>query len=133
MSVLLPVILFAGLTVVSQWISPARGQSLLPSLPALTTRALPHGGSAETYFEPGGVGVNQFHLIFDGPDAAVDSVAPSVTAGLTGEPPEALRQLKVGPGHFTDFVVLTPGHWQFHIRTRYGSTSVSFTVDQNVR
>jgi heavy metal translocating P-type ATPase len=132
LSVLLPVVLFAGLTLVSQWISPARGQSLLPSLPSLTVRALPHGGSVETYFEPGGVGVNQFHVIFDGPTAAVASVAPTVTAGLVGDRPQVLRQLKLSPGHYTEFVVLTPGHWRFHVQTPFGSTALSFTVDQSV-
>jgi hypothetical protein len=126
------VVLFAGLTAVSQWISPARGQSLLPSLPSLTIRSLPHGGSVETYFEPGGVGVNQFHVIFDGPAAAVASVAPVVTAGVVGDRPQMLRQLKLSPGHYTEFVVLTSGHWRFHVRTPFGSTAVSFTVNQSV-
>ncbi len=65
-SVLLPIVLFASLTVVSEVVSPARGQSLLPELPSITTVALPHGGSAEMYLDPGTTGINQFHIIFSG-------------------------------------------------------------------
>ena len=52
-SVLLPVVLFAALTGVSQLISPARGQSLLPELPTISTVALPRGDQAQFYLEPG--------------------------------------------------------------------------------
>jgi heavy metal translocating P-type ATPase len=131
-SVALPVVLFAGLTFVSQWISPARGQPLLPTLPSLTITPLPHGGSAETYFEPGGVGVNQFHLIFDGPAAAVASTRPVVTATLEGGRSELLPQLKVAPGHFSDIVQLSSGHWRFDVHSRFGPSRVSFTVNQTV-
>ena len=85
-SVVLAVILFAGLTVVSQVLSPARGQSLLPTLPSITTTALPEGGSVESYLDPGGVGVNQFHLIFSGTPAQLATVDPRVTAGTAGLP-----------------------------------------------
>ena len=55
-SVALPVVLFAGLILVSQAVSPARGQSLLPD-PALDHHTvLPDGGSVETYLDPGAVG-----------------------------------------------------------------------------
>jgi len=36
--------------------------------------------------------------------------------------------LKLSPGHFTDFVVLTSGRWPFHVRTPFGGQSVSFTL-----
>ena len=42
-SVLVPVVLFAGGTVASQIYSPSRGQSLLPTLPGITTVSLPGG------------------------------------------------------------------------------------------
>jgi hypothetical protein len=128
-SVVLPIVLFAGLTVASQALSPARGQSLLPSLPALTTQPLPDGGSVESYLEPGGTGVNQFHLIFTGPRSVMSTIEPVVTATLNGGSPQVLRQLPVGPGHFTDFVVLTPGRWRFDVVTPYGGRSVSFSAD----
>jgi soluble P-type ATPase len=131
-SVVLPVVLFAGLTVLSQLVSPARGQSLLPDLPSLTTQALPNGGTVETYFEPGGVGVNQFHLIFDGSPRDLATVAPLVTASVNGSTPQYLRQLKVSPGHFTDFVVLTSGRWRFRITTPFGGAPVTVTVVENV-
>jgi heavy metal translocating P-type ATPase len=131
-SVVLPVVLFAGLTVVSQLVSPARGQSLLPALPSLTTRSLPRGGSVEMYLDPGGEGVNQFHLVFVGPASDLTTVEPRVTAAVGGGPAEALRQLKVGPGHFTDFVVLTPGLWRFRVVTRYGPSRMSFGVARTV-
>jgi soluble P-type ATPase len=126
-SVALPVILFAGLTVVSQLVSPARGQSLLPDLPSISVRALPQGGSVETYLEPGRPGVNQFHLIFSGTSTDLASVDPVVTAGPVGGSPRALRQLTVGPDHYSEVVVLTPGSWRFAVATPYGTRTVSFT------
>ena len=109
-SVVLPVLLFAALTVVSQIVSPARGQSLLPALPSITTVSLARGDSAEMYLDPGGIGVNEFHIILSGPGADAASAVPRVTAGVAGAAPHALRQLRVSPGHFTELgVVLTPG------------------------
>jgi heavy metal translocating P-type ATPase len=127
-SVALPVILFAGLTVVSQLVSPARGQSLLPDLPSISTRALPQGGSVETYLEPGRPGVNQFHLIFTGTPSDLATVDPVVTAAPAGGFPRALRQLTVGPDHYSEVVVLTTGSWRFAVITPYGTRTVSFTV-----
>ena len=132
-SVLLPVVLFAGLTLVSQAVSPARGQSLLPSVPSLTVSELPGGGSVESYFEPGGVGVNQWHLIFDGTPAQVASVHPTAQAAPEGAPLQTLRQLTVSPGHVTEFVVLTPGHWRFVVSTPFGHTTAHVTVRHTVR
>ena len=132
MSVVLPVLLFAGLTVVSEVLSPARGQALLPALPTITTVNLPHGGSVETYFDPGGVGVNQFHLIFEGTNTQLATTAPLVTASVNGSPATVVRQLKVSTGHFSDIVVLSPGRWKFDVRTRFGSGPVSFTVTRTV-
>ncbi len=131
-SVALPIVLFAGLTVVSQVLSPARGQPLLPTLPSITTVALPHGGSVESYLEPGGVGVNRFHLIFSGTPTQLARVDPLTTAQAPGSPARVLRQLVVGPGHFTDIVVLSPGHWLFHVTARFGGTPVSFVVARAV-
>ncbi len=127
-SVALPVLLFASITVVSQIVSPARGQSLLPDLPSIATRSLPDGGSVETYVEPGRPGVNQFHLLFSVSPGVLDSLHPVVTAAPRGGTPRPLRQLTVSPGHFSDVVVLTPGTWQFFVRTPYGAQTLSFTV-----
>jgi hypothetical protein len=131
-SVALPVVLFAALTVVSQIVSPARGQSLLPELPSIATHALPEGGSAETYVEPGRVGVNQFHIIFSGDPSALATVDPVVTAAPAGGTPRLLRQLTVSADHFSDIVVLTPGTWRFTVSTPFGAHAVSFTASVSV-
>jgi hypothetical protein len=131
-SVVLPVLLFAGLTVVSEALSPARGQALLPTLPSITTVNLPHSASVETYFDPGGVGVNQFHLIFEGTTSQLATVAPLVTASVNGGPATVLRQLKVSAGHYSDIVVLSPGRWRFDVRADLGGGPVSFTVARTV-
>ncbi len=131
-SVLLPVVLFAGLTVVSQVVSPARGESLLPELPSLTNTQLPDGGSLESYFDPGNPGVNQWHLIFYGTPAQIGSTHPRVVAGPVGTPLQPLRQLTVGPGHFSEIVVLTPGKWRFLVSTRFGAKTVSLTLHDTV-
>jgi hypothetical protein len=131
-SVILPIVLFAVLTGVSQAVSPARGQSLLPSVPSITTVGLPGGASAEMYLDPGSVGVNQFHVIFTGPGAESSSAVPTVTASRTGSAPRLLRQLQVSPGHFTDFVVLDAGHWVFHVATRSTRGPVALTFGRTV-
>jgi heavy metal translocating P-type ATPase len=132
MSVALPVVLFAGLTLLTQSFSPARGEPLLPTLPSLTDVALP-GGSAETYFEPGGVGLNQWHLIFYGSRSNLRTVQPVVMASVDNSPPQRLRQLRVGAGHFTEFVVLRPGTWTFDVTTQYGPRRITFTVTKTIR
>jgi heavy metal translocating P-type ATPase len=131
-SVLLPVVLFAGLTVVSELVSPARGESLLPELPSITTVALPHGGSVEMYLDPDAVGVNQFHIIFSGPAADLATVKPVVTASIAGGPTQNLRQLRVSAGHYTEFVLLQAGRSTFHVVARFGSTPVSFDFSRTL-
>ena len=131
-SVLLPIVLFAGLVALSQAVSPARGQSLLPTLPSLEVRNLPAGGSVESYFDPGGVGVNQLHLIFSGTPRQLASVDPVVSARVDGGPAQRLRQLRVSAGHFSEIVVLTPGTWHFSVTTPFGATPVAFTIEQSV-
>jgi hypothetical protein len=132
LSILLPVVLFAGLTVVSEAVSPARGQSLLPELPSITTVALPHGGSVEMYLDPGAVGINQFHIIFSGPTADLATVKPSVTVRVAGGPVQNLRQLRVAAGHYTEFVLLQPGRSTFHVAATFGSTPVSIEFSRTL-
>jgi hypothetical protein len=62
----------------------------------------------------------------------VSSTHPLVVAGPVGTTPQTLRQLTVSPGHFTDFVVLTPGTWRFVVTTRFGSPTVTFAVRHSV-
>ena len=131
-SVLLPVVLFAGLTVVSEVVSPARGETLLPALPSITSLALPHGGSVEMYLDPGTVGVNQFHIIFSGSGADVAAVKPRVVATLAGGAPQNVRQLRLSAGHYTDFVLLQPGRSTFHVAADFGGTPVSFSFSKTL-
>ncbi len=127
-SVLLPVVLFAALTGVSQIISPARGQSFLPELPTISTVALPHGDSAQFYLDPGRAGVNQAHLFLTGPDA--DAITSRLIGSHAGGPYRPFRQYRYSAGHYIAVVVLSSGSWRFRIiTTLHGSTS-SFTVDR---
>jgi heavy metal translocating P-type ATPase len=109
-SVLLPVVLFAGLTAVTQLISPARGQSLLPDLPSITTSALGHGVSIQSYLDPGSAGVNQLHVFVDGPGASSANVAIRIE-GPAGAIPT--RVYKSSTAHFIAIALLTPGTWHF--------------------
>src|SRR3984957_12674395 len=131
-SVLLPVVLFASLTVISAVVSPARGQALLPELPSITSVALPHGGSVEMYLDPGTVGVNQFHVIFNGSKADLATVKPLVLASVAGGSPEPLRQLRLSAGHYTDFVLLKAGRSTFHLVAVFGSTPVSLDFSRTL-
>ena len=131
-SVLLPVVLFASLTVISAVVSPARGQALLPELPSITSVALPHGGSVEMYLDPGTIGVNQFHVIFNGSKADLATVKPLVLASVAGGSPETLRQLRLAAGHYTDFVLLQAGRSTFHVVATFGSTPVSFDFSRTL-
>jgi soluble P-type ATPase len=131
-SVVLPVVLFASLTVISTVVSPARGQALLPELPSITSVALPHGSSVEMYLDPGTIGVNQFHVIFNGSKADLATVKPLVLARVAGGSPETLRQLRLAAGHYTDFVLLQAGRSTFHVVATFGSTPVSFDFSRTV-
>ena len=93
---------------------------------------MPDGGSVESYFDPGGVGVNQWHLIFSGTPAQLATVHPLVVAGPEGSRLQTLRQLTVSSGHVTDFVVLSPGTWRFVVTTRFGSRTISFSQRHTV-
>jgi heavy metal translocating P-type ATPase len=131
-SIVAPVVLFAGLTVVSQLVSPARGQSLLPSLPSIVVTDLPDGGSLESYFSPGTAGPNQWHLLFQGTSAQLASLRPVVTASHDEGPPSVLRQLRFAPGHYSEIVDLTPGRWRFGVTTPFGGRSITLHLDSTV-
>jgi len=131
-SVLLPVVLFAGLTVVTELVSPARGQSLLPDLPSITTVALPHGGSMEVYLDPGRVGANQFHVIVDGPAADVEAFRPTVTASTDGGPAQPLRRIEVSPGHYSEIAYLASGRTTFQVTATFGGSPVSVSVSRTL-
>jgi copper-transporting P-type ATPase V len=126
-AVLLPVLLFAGATVGAQLVSPAKGQSLLPTLPSIVDVSLPTGGQAEVYLSPGSVGPNQLHVIL--PAAAT---SPRVSASRDGAPPQPLRQFQLSPGHYVDVVVVTPGTWRFAFATSIAHRPVTFSVSKSV-
>jgi heavy metal translocating P-type ATPase len=132
-SIVLPVLLFGALVGVSQLVSPARGQALLPQLPDITTTALPHGVSVETYLDPGTPGVNQFHLIFSGTPAQLAAAVPVVHASRDGGPWQLLRRVKVSEGHYSAIAVLDPGTWRFRVATAPGPGAPTFTVTAPVR
>jgi heavy metal translocating P-type ATPase len=127
-SIALPVMIFATFTVVSQIVSPARGQSLLPQIANITVVNLTGGGSAEVYLEPGQPGANELHLIIDGGGPSATGAAAKITAARDGGAPVVLRQLRVGPGHYVDYALLTPGDWAFHVTATVGGHHESFVV-----
>jgi hypothetical protein len=133
--VALPVVLFAGSTLIGQVVSPARGQSLLPSLPVpISNVALSTGGSAEVYLAPGHPGVNQFHVIFDGLSPKEDASSTiRVTASRQGGAPELLRQLKLSAGHFVAYPTLGAGRWRFSVSASINGRSVLFSVSRTVK
>lgn len=117
------------ITVFTQVVSPARGQSLLPQLEDITVVNLGGGASAEVYLDPGQVGANQLHVIVDG---GAGPVSAAVTASLDGGPPAVLRQLQVGPGHFVAYAYLAPGAWEFRITATVGGRPEPFVVRRTV-
>jgi hypothetical protein len=129
--VLIPVVLFAGATVVGQAISPARGQSLLPTLADITDVSIPGGGVAEVYLEPGSPGLNAFHLVFErgGNPESVGPVAVTATRhGATGA--QAIRLATLSTGHFVGYTTLSTGTWRFNVLVRIGGRTDSFSVSR---
>jgi hypothetical protein len=132
LSVALPVFLFAGVTVVGQAISPARGQSLLPTLADITTVNLPGGNAAEVYLEPGSPGVNAFHMIFLKNGNAASVGAADVTASRNGGNPEVLRLTTLSTGHFISYTELATGAWRFDVTATIGGHRDSFSVSRRL-
>ena len=119
-AVVLPVVLFAAATVAAQVVSPARGQSLLPTLPDIVEVPLSTGGQAEVYMAPGSVGPNELHLILP----SVPSATPTrdrlarrrgapTTASIHAEP----RPLRRFRRHLARF-------WRFSVATGFGHEHV---------
>jgi hypothetical protein len=134
--VALPIVLFAGAVAVGQAYSPAKGQSLLPTLPSgIVTVSLGEGHEAEVYWEPGTAGVNSFHLFFLSSGLAGGSVAASgvvVTASHNGGPAVGVRTVRQSVGHYLGYVVLTPGRWTYHVAAAVAGKPVSFSVAHRV-
>ena len=128
--VALPVALFAGATVIGQAVSPARGQSLLPSLPVpISNLTLPRGASAEVYLYPGNRGVNQLHVILGGLSNRLGaSSSMRVAASFDGGTARALGSLRLSAGHFVAYPTLSPGRWRFFMTATIGGARESFSV-----
>jgi copper-transporting P-type ATPase V len=132
LSVVVPIVLFAGLTFVSQAISPAKGQPLLPELPTITTISLAGGTSAEVYLDSGQAGPNVLHLFVTSPGNAVDSARAMVTATRANGSSSVLRQGELAPGHFVEVGNLSAGDWQFTFHLVVAARHDSFTVDRAI-
>ena len=132
LSVVVPALLFAGLIVASETVSPARGQSLLPVLPTISTVPLRSGGTAQVYLNPGTSGVNEFHVFLypTQPRAAISGVDVTARRGLSA--PRYLRHLRVATNHYVNYVVLGAGPWTFQVSIRIGGIHDSFSVSRAV-
>lgn len=127
-SVAIPVLLFASATLIGEAVSPARGQSLLPTLPSITTVNLAHGMSAEVYLDPNTPGVNAFHLIFVKGENAVPATDVTVRESLYGVHQRNMRLARLSPGHYISYDVLKAGTWRFTVNALLGKNPVAFTV-----
>jgi heavy metal translocating P-type ATPase len=132
LGVAIPLFLFAGLTAAAQVVSPARGQSLLPTLPDISVVALPHGASAEIYLVPGRPGVNQFHLIVSGPAGSALTGPPVVRAARDGAAGTPLRMARLSPGHYLSVTILGPGAWHFSVVAPTRSGTDRFSVERTI-
>ena len=133
LSVAIPVFLFAGATVAGQAVSPARGQSLLPTLYDISDVTLPGGSVAEVYLDPGSAGVNAFHLIFARNGATEPTSAARLTASRDGATAVAMRLVELSTGHYASYGVLASGDWRFFVTAGVGGRQVSFSVERTLR
>jgi len=133
LGVAIPILLFAGLTLVSQAVSPARGQSLLPTLPDISVVSLPHGDSAQVYLEPGRPGVNQFHVVVTGPASSALTGPPVVRAVRQGAGAHPLRLVRLSPGHYLSVTILAPGTWHFSVVAPTRSGTDRFSVERTIK
>jgi heavy metal translocating P-type ATPase len=129
-SVAIPVLLFAATVLVAQVVSPARGQSLIPSLPTIVSVNLLQGAGAQVYLQTLQAGPNQLHLFLTG--TAGEVTHPHVVAvGAHGSMP--VRLLRVDSTHYIGFPTLAQGPIRFtfsvdvHGRPSTFSTRFSLT------
>jgi copper-transporting P-type ATPase V len=131
-SVAIPVVLFAGATFVGQTISPARGQSLLPTLPGITDVSVAGGSVAEVYLEPGSPGVNAYHMVFYKNGAPESVTGAVVRAWFDGRSQQQMRLSLLSPGHYVSYDNLAAGRWRFEVTATIGRTAVSFAVNRTL-
>jgi hypothetical protein len=117
LAVLLPVVVFTSVTVAAEAFSPSRGQSLLPTLPSISSVGLPGGVEAEMYLGTSQAGVNQFHVLFsgNGPGGSPSLGLPRAFATEQGARPLPLRLVKVAENHYLAYTVLGAGTWHFQV------------------
>lgn len=133
LSTALPVVLFAALIVASEAVSPARGQSLLPQLPTVTTVDLGSQGTAQLYLNPSSPGLNELHLyIYPSPTSA-PIAAVRVTQARPGRASQLVRSVRVASNHYIQYVLLTRGPWRFHVTMRVGRHLESFDIARTVQ
>ena len=133
LAVAVPVLLFAGATVAGQAISPARGQSLLPTLADISDVSLPGGIVAEAYLDPGSAGVNAFHLIFEKNGGSTEVVGPPDSPPrVTAARRSRCDLVKLSTGHFAAYGVLDSGSWRFFVTADVGGRQVSFSIGRTL-
>jgi cation-transporting ATPase V len=136
-SIALPVVLFGGGTVLGEVVSPARGQSLLPSAPGgIVDVSLPRGNIAEIYWTPGTPGVNSFHVFFLSTGLTGNSISASnvaVTVSHDQGPATPVRMSRFGIGHYISYEVLSRGTWSYHGTADVEGRPVAFSVTKTIR
>jgi hypothetical protein len=133
LSIAVPIVLFAGATVIGQVVSPARGQPLLPTLPSIVDVPLPGGAVAEVYLNSGNAGVNGFHLVVEQSGNALAAGGVQVTAYHAGASPDPIRLSLLSTGHYLGYTVLTPGAWRFAIHATVDGHHDVFSVSRQLR
>jgi heavy metal translocating P-type ATPase len=132
LSVAVPIVLFGGATAIGQVVSPARGQSLLPTLPSIVDIALPGGATAEVYLNSGNAGVNGFHLVVERGDNAVDTTGVQVTASHSGLAHNHIRMVLLSTGHYLGYTVLASGTWHFAVEVTVDGRRDGFSVTRQL-
>jgi len=120
LSLMAPATVFGVAVLGSEALSPARGQSLLPSTgsPVVTTVALGGGMRLEAFTDPGRTGDNRLHLTFfdsAGAGLAIDALEVAV---IDPGDRSTLPVTRIGPDHFVARATLEAGVRTFRVHVR---------------
>ena len=133
-SVLVPVVLFAAGTVVTQIYSPSRGQSLLPVLYDITTVSLPGHASAEVYLNTAHAGVLPvppgLHRHSGTPSVGFGT--PRVVAVPATGSTVPLRIVRLSADHYIAYTVLGPGRGASWSHVAEGTHERVFSVERTL-
>ncbi len=132
LSTAVPIVLFVAIVLASEAVSPARGQTLLPALPTVTTVGLGPEGSAQLYLNPSTAGLNQLHLFIYPTRRRAPITGVRVTAGRPLGRPQLVRSVRIASNHYIQYVLLSPGTWRFHVAMRVGGRRESFSISRIV-